>query len=234
MRILVALGGSALLRRGEPGSAPSPGRAAEEAAAALAELAAEHELIVAHAGGREAGQALELALRNRLPERDVISVLTEVVVAADDPALRQPSEPVGPVAIAEIRCLRVLVDSGALVICSGGDGKPVAPDGAGTMHEVDAAIDQDLTAALLARRLDADALLLLTDVDAAYRDSGEPGQRPIAEAGPAELREVRFAPGAIEPKVEAACRFAAATGRRAAIGSLRDAARLVRERPGRR
>lgn len=152
------------------------------------------------------GHLLELSLRNRLPERDVVSVLTEVVVAGDDPAFQTPRKPIGPIydaeealrlrrergwtlardgvgyrrlvpspepyAIAEIRSLRALVGAGALVVCGGGGGVPVALDGDGTMHGIEAVVDKDLTAALLARRLDADLLLMLTDVEAVHRDWG--------------------------------------------------------------
>ncbi len=218
MRILVALGGNALRRRGEPAAER---RNVERAATALAELACEHELIVTHDSGPRLGHMLELALRNRLPERDIVSVLTQVVV--DDAE---------PNAIAEIRSLRVLVDSGALVICAEGGSIPIALNGDGALHGVEAAIDKDLTAALLARRLDADALLLVTDVDAVYRDRGGPRERPITAANPAELRGLRFAAGSMEPKVEAACRFAATTGRRAAIGSLMDLGRVARGEAG--
>jgi carbamate kinase len=291
MRIVLALGGNALLRRDEAPSEPNQRRDVEAAARALAGIAGEHEVIVTHGEGPQAGllalrdevfpdvgaypldlldaggegmagHMLELALRNELPERDVVSVLTEVVVAADDPAFGKPSEPVGPVydeeqaqrlrldrgwtmgrngagfrrlvpapephAIAEIRSLRVLLDSGALVICAGGGGIPVALNGLGTMHGIEAVVDKDLTAALLARRLDADLLVMLTDVDAVHGDWGGPDDRPIAGVEPSELRAMRFDAGSIGPKVEAVCRFAEATGRRAAIGSLMDVARVVR------
>ena len=266
MRILLALGGNALLRRGEAASAPNQRRNVEIAATALAELAAEHELILTHGIGPEVGHMLELALRNALPDRDVVSVLTQVVVAEDDPAFRQPSKPIGPVygerqarelrfergwsmgrdggghrrlvpspeprAVAEIRSLRTLVDAGALVVCAAGGGIPVAMDGLGTLQGVEAVIDKDLTAALLARRLDADMLLMLTDVDAVHTDWGGPRDRPLAHVTPHELRELDFAPGSMGPKVEAACRFVEASGNRAAIGALTDAVRVARGEAG--
>jgi carbamate kinase len=201
MRILLALGGNASV----PGGEPARRRDIEAAVTALADLAGEHEVVVTHDCGLQVGQMLELALRNALPERDVVSVLTQVVVVADAPDLRNgdgrrrfaPSSE--PYAIAEIRSLRVLLDSGALVVCAGAAGVPVALNGTGTLHRVETAIDKDLTAALLARRLDADLLLMPTDLDT----------------------------GLIEPKLEAARRFVDATGRRAAIGSLRDVAQMV-------
>jgi carbamate kinase len=291
MRILLALGGNALLRRGEPASAENQRHNVETAAAAIAELAAEHEVIVTHGNGPQVGllalqnevfpdapayppnvlgaesegmvgHMLELALRNRLPERDVVSVLTEVVVAGDDPAFHKPAKTIGPIydadeaqrlrrergwtlgrdgvgyrrlvpspepyAIAEIRSLRVLVDAGALVVCAGGGGIPVALNGDGSMHGVEAVVDKDLTAALLARRLDADLLLMLTDVDAVHREWGAPNERPITSAAPGELRSLNFASGSMGPKVEAACRFTEATGRRAAIGASSDAPQIAR------
>jgi len=290
MRILLALGGNALLRRGERASAPNQRRNVEAAARAIAELADHHELILTHGNGPQVGllalqsesfpdvppypldvldaegegmvgHLLELGLRNALPDRDVVTVLTEVVVDVDDPAFGKPTKPIGPVyseeeaqrlrldrgwtlgrdgdgyrrlvaspeprAVPEIRSLRTLVKAGTLVICAGGGGIPVTIDGLGTMRGVEAVVDKDLTASLLARRLDADLMLLLTDVDAVQAGWGGPHQRPIAGASPAELQEMDFAAGSMAPKVEAACRFAEATGRRAAIGALTDAARVA-------
>lgn len=295
MRILLALGGDALFRRGEMASAPNQRRSVEAAARALAEIASEHEVIITHGNGPQGGlpafqnesfpnlppypldildaesegmvgHMLELALRNELPERDVVSVLTEVVVAPDDPAFLKPTKPIGPLyseeqaqklrlergwamgrddggfrrlvpspephAIAEIRSLRALLDAGALVICAGGSTVPVALDGLGTMRGVEAVIDRDLTAALLARRLDAGLLVLLTDSDAVHSNWRGSHDRSIASAEVAELRAMSFESGSMAPKVEAACRFAEATGRRAAIGSLREVARLVQGEAG--
>jgi carbamate kinase len=286
MRILVALGGNALLERGEPAAAETQWRHVETAARALSVLAEEHQLIVTHGNGPQigllalqsesygdvppypldvlgaesegmVGHMLELALRNALPGREVVTVLTEVVVSPQDPAFHRPSKPIGPVygeeqarrlaaergwtvgpdghgfrrlvpspdphAIAELRSLRVLLDAGALLICAGGGGIPTIVDSAGAMRGVEAVIDKDLTAALMARRLDADLLLMLTDVDAVHLDWGEPGERPLASATPEELRRHDFAAGSMGPKVEAACRFVEATGRRAAIGALAEA-----------
>ena len=88
-------------------------------------------------------------------------------------------------------------------------------------------IDKDLTAALLAQDLGADALLLLTDVDAVYERWDEPDARPIRAASTAELRARHFAAGSMGPKVEAACRFIEAGGGCAAIGAMEDAERLL-------
>ena len=95
------------------------------------------------------------------------------------------------------------------------------------MAGVEAVIDKDLTAALLAERLGAEQLLLLTDVAAVERDWATPRARPIHRATPEELRTIDFAAGSMGPKVEAACRFVERTGGTAAIGSLDDAAAVA-------
>lgn len=226
MRIVVALDGRALVRRGE---------AVESAARELAAIAAEHELVLSLGDG-DADQMLELALRNALPERDLVTVLTEVVVAGDDPAFATPSKPAGsgelaaapePWAIFELRSLRLLIEAGVVLICAGA-GAPVILDGAGTLRGTEALVDGDLTAALLARRLDADLLAMLTEAAAVEVGWGGEGVRAIATATPAELREHRFAGASVASQVEAGCRFVEATAARAAIGDLRDAAAIVR------
>ena len=272
MRILVALGGNALLRRGETADASAQGRNVRVAAQGLAAVAAEHELIVTHGNGPQVGllalqsaayeevppypldvlgaesegmvgYMLELALRNAMPDRDLVTVLTEVVVDRDDPAFANPTKPIGPGgkrlvaspeprAIVELRSLRLLIDAGVLVICAGGGGIPVAVDGDGTMRGVEAVVDKDLTASLLARRLDADLLVMLTDIDGVHLGWGQNHHERLAGTTPAELREHDFAAGSMGPKVEAACRFVEATGRRAAIGELRDAAAIARGEAG--
>ena len=274
MRILVALGGNALLRRGQSADAATQRRNVEDAAVVLSELAAEHDLVIAHGNGPQVGllalqsesyrsvhpypldvlgaesegmvgYLLELALRNQIPDRDIATLLTETTVDADDPAFEEPTKPIGPVysgaeaarlraergwvigrdgdrfrrlvpspepqAISELRPLRLLVDAGVLVICAG----------------VGGVVDKDLTAALLARRLDADLLLMLTDVDAVHLGWGTERDHALREATVDQLRERDFAAGSMAPKVEAACRFVEATDGTAAIGALGDAVRVV-------
>lgn len=236
MRVLVALGGNALLRRGEPADSSNRLGNVAAAASALAAVAEEHELVIAHGNGPQDGCMLELALRNALPDRDLVTVLTEVVVSAQDPAFdgqgfRHPVPSPEPQAIVELRSLRTLIDAGVLVICAGG-GIPVALNGDGSLHGIEAAVDEDLTASLLARRLDADLLVMLTDVDAVYRGWGREDASMLCRATPAELREHAFASGSMGPKVEAACRFVEATGRRSAIGELTKAVEIVRGESG--
>lgn len=139
-----------------------------------------------------------------------------------------------PRAIVELPTLRLLVEAGVIVVCVGGGGIPVTLDDHGRLRGAEAVIDKDLAAALLARELEADALLLLTDVPAVEVSWGAPGARPLGEVTSAELRGLDFEPGSMGPKVEAACRFVEATGAMAGIGALGDAAAILRGERGTR
>jgi carbamate kinase len=297
MRIVVALGGNALLRRGEPAELDVQKRNVAEAVRSLAALADRHELVVTHGNGpqvgllalREAsyrmvgaypldvlgaesegmiGYLLEQELRNELPAREVATLLTQVIVSPDDPAFSAPSKPVGPVytrevaeeqvrvhgwavapdgdgfrrvvpspeprRIVELAAITTLLEARVIVICVGGGGIPVVVGQDGGLRGVEAVIDKDLAAAVLAEALHADLLLLLTDVDNVEVGFGTPDARPLGAVTLAELRQHEFAPGSMGPKVEAACRFVERTGRQAAIGSLAGAGEVVAGRAGTR
>ena len=141
-----------------------------------------------------------------------------------------------PAAVVELALIDLLASLGVIVVCAGGGGIPVVADGPGALRGVDAVVDKDLTAALLAQAVGADALLLLTDVPVVLDGYGTPAARPIHRAGPIwlrkRLRAGAFPAGSMGPKVEAACRFAAATGGLAGIGCLGDAAELLAGRAG--
>jgi carbamate kinase len=292
LRVVAALGGNALLERGEPPESALQESHVIRAVQALAPLAAEHDLVITHGNGPQVGMlALESAqdpaisrpypfdvlgaqtqgmigywlvqaLENALPGRRVACLVSRTLVRRDDPAFTHPAKFVGPVyderqarALAarqhwEVRAdggrwrrvvpspepvelldlpvIRLLLDHGAIVVCSGGGGVPVVTDnGSGRTHGVEAVVDKDLTAFLLARQLDADALLLLTDTEAVQDGYGTPQARAIRRATPAELRARTFPAGSMGPKVDAACRFVEATGKLAAIGQLADAQALL-------
>lgn len=173
-------------------------------AEALAGVAEEHEIVIAHAFDARLGGMFALALRNALPERDVATVVVDAVVGAEDHGSLDGPLALEPQAIVELSSLRKLIDAGALAICAVGIGSPVAVDGSGAMQGVEAVVDEDLTASLLARRLDADLLVMLTDV----------------------------ASRSTPTKTEAARRFVDATGRRAAVGELTEAVEMVRGEAG--
>jgi carbamate kinase len=132
-----------------------------------------------------------------------------------------------PAAIAEIYAIRTLVNSGALVICAGGGGIPVVRDGDGLLHGVEAVIDKDMGASLIARKLDADRLLILTDVEKVAINYRKPDQRTLDNVTVEEMKgyvkEGHFAAGSMGPKVDAAVSFVEAGGKEAIITHLHSA-----------
>lgn len=296
-RVVVALGGNALLRRGEEADAATQRRNVAAAVRAVAEVARTHDVVVTHGNGPQVGllalqseayrevaaypldvlgaesegmigYLLEQGLENELTGRSVATLLTQVLVDGDDPAFARPTKPIGPLydhevadrlraergwsiapdgdryrrvvaspeprAIVELATIRLLLEAGVLVVCVGGGGIPVVADEEGRLRGVEAVIDKDLAAALLGRGLDADALLLLTDVAAVEAGWGTGEARPLSEASAAQLRGMDWDPGSIGPKIEAACRFAELRGGLAAIGALQDAGAILRGERGTR
>ncbi|MFN8022456.1 MAG: carbamate kinase [Acidimicrobiales bacterium] len=301
--VLVAVGGNALARRGEPLDWATQLANARRAAAALAPVAATQRVVLTHGNGPQVGMLalgaeavaataggargldgvvpldvldaetegmigylLTQELANALPGREVAALVTRVVVDPDDPAFEHPTKPVGPVydettatdlalhrgwtiardgqrwrrvvpspeprSIVELHSIRTLIDAGVLVVCGGGGGVPVAPDGHGGLRGVEAVVDKDAASAVLAVALGAERLVLLTDVDAAYDGWGTSGHRPIGRTSVAAMRARHFASGSMGPKVAAACRFVERTGRTAHIGALDHAEAVVAGRAG--
>jgi carbamate kinase len=126
-----------------------------------------------------------------------------------------------------VPAIRSLVAARTVVVCAGGGGAPVVENDSGQYAGVEAVIDKDLTAALLARDLCADALLLLTDVPAVMREFGTPRAEPIRRIEVADLQRLSFPAGSMGPKIEACARFVETTDGRAVIGALTDAVALV-------
>ena len=147
-------------------------------------------------------------------------------VVADGDGWRRVVASPEPLEIVEAAAIRSLAEAGYVVVCAGGGGIPVARDG-GVLRGVEAVVDKDLTSALLAAELDADELLILTDVDAVVANWGTDAAAPIRMATVASLRARTWAPGSMAPKVEAACRFVEQTGRVARIGPLDRAAEVL-------
>ena len=292
--VVLALGGNALLRRGEPMDAENQRRNVDIAAQAISALDRDYQVVITHGNGPQVGllalQAeavqdskpypldvlgaesegmigylIEQALGNHLEHRPIATLLTQVVVDADDPAFDNPTKPIGPIydeatarkiadergwtvaadganfrrvvpspqprEVVEIDTIRILLDAGVIVVCAGGGGIPVVAGETGR-HGVEAVIDKDLSAALLAEKLDADELVMITDVDVVQAGWGTALAHPIYTARPDELRALQFAAGSMAPKVDAACRFVERTGHAAVIGSLDEIGSLVRQRAG--
>jgi carbamate kinase len=132
-----------------------------------------------------------------------------------------------PLEIVEVEAIRLLIDAGVLVICAGGGGIPVVADSHGALHGVEAVIDKDLAAALLASRVNADLLLMLTDVDGVYENWGGEDAHCLELLSTDAARDLVLPAGSMGPKVQAAVRFASAYVRQAAIGGLRDAQAIL-------
>lgn len=298
MRIVVALGGNALLERGQVPDAGAQVANIRRAMHALAPLTDDHQVVITHGNGPQVGiLAMESAddarlsqpypfdalgamtqgligywilqaIGNERPYRQFAAVLNQTLVDADDPAFGDPSKFVGevyaeaearqlaekhgwqvkadgthwrrvvpsprPREIIETRLIDHLLDESVIVVCAGGGGVPVVRTETGDLRGVEAVIDKDLSAALLAHRLGADRLLVLTDVPAVMEGYGTDDQREIRHTTPEELRALDLPAGSMGPKVEAVCRFVEVSGSRsggvevaAAIGSLDEAVALV-------
>lgn len=160
---------------------------------------------------------------------DELAVEKDWVFKADGEHWRRVVPSPEPKRIFEIRPIRWLLERNAVVICAGGGGVPTMydPSADRTLIGVEAVIDKDLASELLAREVEADVFVMVTDVDGVYADWGTPGQRRLAKATPEELRSYDFAAGSMGPKVEAAVRFVERTGKRAAIGGLEEIVDIV-------
>jgi carbamate kinase len=181
------------------------------------------------------GSAIGNALAESGLPHGVSSLVTQVVVAADDPAFDAPSKPIGPF-FPEGRARR-LADARDWTIAAGGGGVPVVRDAAG-LRGVEAVIDKDYSAALLGRVVGATELVLLTGVERVALDFGTPSERTISEMTVAEARthlsNGQFPAGSMGPKVDAAIDFVEVTGGSAVITNLESGPDAIAGRAGTR
>jgi carbamate kinase len=131
-----------------------------------------------------------------------------------------------PQRILDVPAVRAMLASGYVVIAGGGGGVPVVADDDGTLRGVEAVIDKDLAAAGLGEAVDADVLLIATDVPHVLLGYGTPSERPLQQVTRGELQAAadagEFGAGSMAPKVEAVLRFVGRTGRNASVCSLDD------------
>lgn len=293
-KVLVALGGNAILQTGEKGTADEQSAHVRQCAKHLAEIVAEGSRIaITHGNGPQVGdmlikeemakgvlppmpldicgaqtqgmigymlqRSMDIECRTHGLKQPVVTVVSQVVVEGDDPAFADPVKFVGPyytgmqasrlraekewtikkdgekgyrrvvpspepVSIVEGPLIKSLFDQGAIVVACGGGGISVTEDENGELQGVEAVIDKDHTAALLAREIGADVLLILTDIPNVAVDFDKPSRRAIDTLSASEARsllaEGQFPPGSMGPKVESAVRFVEAGGKRSLITSL--------------
>ena len=136
-----------------------------------------------------------------------------------------------PRRIVEIDVAEMLLQRGVTVVLAGGAGVPVI-EGPRGLEGVDAVVDKDYTAALIAEVMMANLLVMLTDVPHVLAGYGTPDAMPLRDVTVSEIQAYSFPAGSMGPKVAAACRFVLATGGRAAIGSLDETAAVVAGRAG--
>ena len=294
--VLVALGGNAILKYKEEGTAEEQLRNVRTSCRTLARLIKEdYHIAITHGNGPQVGDILlrnEMAkevlppmpldfcgaesqgmigymlqqclineLRQIDAERPVMTILTQTLVARDDPAFDRPSKPIGPfysaaeaeslrekkdwtvveaqgrgfrrvvpsprpISILEGRSIKDLFENGYVVIACGGGGIPVI-ERDGEINGVEAVVDKDHSAAVLANLIGACSLLILTDVDEVYLDYGKPGQRaiPTMSISQAEkwMTQGHFQEGSMGPKVESAIEFVRNGGKKTVITSMEKA-----------
>ena len=297
MLVVAALGGNALLQRGEPLTAEAQRANVATAAASLARIIeAGHQLVVTHGNGPQIGllalqgaaykpdevfpldvlgaetdgmigYLIEQELENALGhDRPVATLLTQVEVDPKDPAFARPTKFIGPVYdkaeaerlaqarswsiaadgahwrrvvpspmpmdIPDLRVLQLLLEQDVTLICAGGGGIPVVRRPDGSLIGIEAVIGKDHATALLAHKLNADALLLLTDVEAVFRDFGTEAQSAIDRITPEDAGHLDLPDGSMAPKVAAAATFVSGRNRFACVGRLEDALAMLEGRAG--
>jgi len=298
---VLALGGNALARAGEPATITNQFRHARASVAPIVQLARDGwRIAIVHGNGPQVGdelarnelsrreveplplgvlvaatagwigymlqQSLQNALRAARVDRDVVTVITQTVIDPHDPALNQPTKPIGhalteervdglrewgvavgrdgagrwrrlaasprPTGVLELGVVRRLVDAGAIVIAAGGGGPPVYEHPLLGYEGVDAVVDKDRVAAIVANELGAEVLMILTDVDAVYHAWGTPDARPLRRLTVAEVDRLVASggvnEGGMKPKIEAAAGFVRGGGARAVIARLSDGPAALR------
>lgn len=282
MRIVVALGGNALLQRGETLSYENQKSNIKKAVQSLKTIAEKHELLLVHGNGPQVGL---IALQNEAykevepypfdalgaetqgmigymiaheldqvaPSKKTVAMMTRILVDENDTAFKNPNKFIGPVydkekaeklalerkwvvkedtkgyrrvvaspapkKIIELEAIASLLSKGFNVICCGGGGIPIAESGS-ALKGVEAVVDKDRTACLLAKEINADAFVILSDVECIYENFGKETQKGVHFAPVDYLEKQDFAAGSMGPKVESVVNYVKNSNGFAAIGSL--------------
>jgi carbamate kinase len=289
-RAVVALGGNALLRRGEPLEAANQAHAARDAARILARASLTHQLVITHGNGPQVGllalmsdayketapypldvldaetegqigYVLEMQLDNFIDHQDTVTVITRIVVDADDPAFESPSKFIGPV-YTDAEASEAADRHGWTVAHDGDDWRRVVPSPEPRRIVQLGAIEQLVDAGFIVVCAGGGGVPVVEDDDGRHRgveavidkdlassllaiavgadalvlatdvDAVYDGDLQIARATPDGLRTRRYPAGSMGPKVEAACRFVERTGGTAAIGSLDEIEEILAGRAG--
>ncbi len=287
MRIVIALGGNALIKNGQRGTVEEQMKTAEEAVETLKEIIENNEVVITHGNGPQVGALLlQQNATDEVPKmpldvldamtqgeigyfiqraimrktnRKSVTIITRVIVDEDDVAFENPTKPIGPfykerirsnmimdsgrgyrmvvpspqpIKVLERKAILPLLQSGLVVVAGGGGGIPINTDGIG----LEAVIDKDRCAALIAREIDAELLLIVTAVPGVYKNFGKTNQALIRRLNVREAKELmekgEFAEGSMKPKVEAAIDFIKHGGTRAIICGLENVRDAIRGKAG--
>jgi len=288
MRVVVALGGNALIKKGQEGKEEEQRKNVERAIFEILPILNKNEVVITHGNGPQVGNLLlqqkgskvkmpiavltamtqgqighwiVSALTNR--GKKAVAVITHVFVDAKDPKSFQKTKPVGPVYkkkissdlmyekgrgwrkfvsspipvdIEEKDRIVSLLDSGFVVVACGGGGIPVIRKKYG-IESVEGVIDKDRASALLAKKINADLLVILTDVPYAYINFGKAGQKPIRKISWRKAKKLlergEFGEGNMAPKIEAALEFSRSKkGRKSIICSFDNFREAIKEKGG--
>jgi len=217
------------------------------------------------------GQSLQNSLRAKKIDRQVLTIVTQVVVDRNDPSVKNPTKYIGqfysreeslkfkaqrgwevredgdrgwrrvvpspiPLSIVESAAIKALVEQGYIVIAAGGGGIPIYIEQDGSYEGLDAVIDKDRAAAVLARGIGASLLIILTDVDRVAVNFGQPEQKFFDRLTVSEASqfydEGHFPPGSMGPKIEAAINFIKSGGAEVLISSIARAAEAIAGKTG--
>ncbi len=287
MRIVIALGGNALIKKGQKGTAEEQFATAEEAVTALKDVIENNEVVIAHGNGPQVGAVfIQQNATNEVPampldvcdamtqgeigyfiqralmrktNRKSVTIITRVVVDEDDPAFQHPTKPIGPfykekirkdmimdagrgyrrvvaspqpLKVLERKAILPLLQFGVVVVAGGGGGIPIKNDGTG----LEAVIDKDRCASLIAKEVDAELLLIVTAVPAVCKNYGKKNEQVLRRLTVKEARAMmaagEFPEGSMKPKIEAAIDFIKQGGHRAIICGLGNAKDAVKGKSG--